>query len=295
VIEKTNDFVDNIIVVDDGSSDNTYEVAASANSVVVRNKRNMGKGFALRRGILEALKNNPDIVVMIDADGQHDPSDIPKLLEPILNEDADIVIGSRYAEKSSNDVPPYRKIGLSIINLSYRLVANTSVRDTQSGFRAYSKNVLSSILKYDAIGYGVEVEQLAIAESQGFKIVEVPTMIKYSNLENISKGNPFVHGMTILSTLFRVTVERKPLLFFGTAGVFFLIVAIFSSSVLLAIFNHTRYFSIPLALISIGATVIGLMMISVSLILYALKRIRQREEIIATTLLDLLNKDKHRI
>ena len=92
-------------MVDDGSVDKTRETAIAMNALVIRNKRNMGKGFALKRGITECLRFNPDIVIAMDGDGQHDPSEIPKLISPIVSEDADVVIGSRYAPGDMTDAP----------------------------------------------------------------------------------------------------------------------------------------------------------------------------------------------
>lgn len=292
VIAQASKFVSSIIVVDDGSADNTKDVAAALNAKVVRNKRNMGKGVALKRGIIECLRYNPDMVVTIDADGQHDPSDIPKLLEPIKSEDADVVVGSRYIEEALSDAPFYRKIGLNFLNWSNRFLVKSTVKDGNSGYRAYTKEVLSTILKYDSAGYGVEVEQLAALESAGFRIMEVPITVKYKGLINTSKQRPLFQGVHILSAIFRIAVERKPLLFFGVSGFVLLVLSMIPTFQIMEIFNQTRYFSLPLSLVAIGLGFIGSMLILISFVFFALKRIRQREEVIATTLLDLLNKMK---
>lgn len=292
VIAEASKFVNSIIVVDDGSVDKTKDIATTLNAIVVRNKRNMGKGFALKRGVIECLKYNPDIIVTIDADGQHDPSDIPKLLEPLKSEDADVVIGSRYHEETLSDAPLYRRIGLNFLNSINRILVKSSVRDGNSGYRAYSKEVISTILKYDSAGYGVEVEQLAAIEGAGFRVMEVPITIKYKGLLNTSKHAPYSQGIHILSAIFRIAIERKPLLFFGLGGIVLLAVAMLPAFQMLQIFNETRYFSLPLALVAISFAFIGSMLILMSFIFFALKRIRQREEIVATTLLDLLNKMK---
>jgi glycosyltransferase involved in cell wall biosynthesis len=292
VIAATSKFVNSIIVVDDGSIDKTKDVATTLNAIVIRNKRNMGKGFALKRGIIECLKYNPDVIITIDADGQHDPSDIPKLLEPIKSEDADVVIGSRYVKEALSDAPLYRKLGLNLLNSINSFIVKSSVKDGNSGFRAYSKDVLSTILKYDSVGYGVEVEQLAALEGAGFRIIEVPITVKYKGLINTSKQGPFSQGVHILSTLIRIAVERKPLSFFGLGGLVLLAISLVPTFQVLQIFNETRYFSLPLALVAIGFGFIGSMLILMSFVFFALKRIRQREEIIGTTLLDLLNRMK---
>lgn len=292
IIAETSKYVDRIIVVDDGSIDKTREVAIAMNALLIRNKRNMGKGFSLKRGITECLKYNPDVVVTIDGDGQHDPSEIPKLLSPLISEEADVVVGSRYVPGSVTDAPLYRKVGLHILNNLNRVLVRTSVKDSQSGYRAYTKNVLSTILKYDATGYAVEIEQLALLETSGFRIIEVPITVKYRDLEATSKSKPFPHGAHIVYAIIRIAVERKPLSFFGLSGLLMLLVSIIPISDLTAIFNETRYFSLPLALIAVSLAFFGIILILISFIFFALKRIRQREEIIAMTLFDLLNKMK---
>jgi glycosyltransferase involved in cell wall biosynthesis len=292
VVSETRKHVGYVIVIDDGSTDETKEIAEAANAIVIRNKRNMGKGFALKRGIIASLKYKPDIVVTIDADGQHDPSEIPKLLDPILDEEADVVIGSRYVPGSVTDAPIYRRMGLYVLNKINKALVKTSIKDSQSGYRAYTGDVLSTILKYDSTGYGVEVEQLAAVEVSGFRVMEVPVAIRYRGLQNTSKQRPISHGIHILSAIFRIAIERKPLLFFGISGVMLLAASLLPASQLLSIFNETRYFSLPLALLSISFAFIGSMLVLISFVFFALKRIRQREEIIATTLLDLLNKTK---
>jgi glycosyltransferase involved in cell wall biosynthesis len=189
VIRKTRELSTLVIVVDDGSNDGTSEVCRSMNVKVIRNSRRMGKGIALKRGIIEAIKYDPDIVVTLDADGQHDPFDVPKLLEPILNSEADIVIGSRYFEAAMRELPQQRRIGLSVINRLNTLLTSTDVKDSQSGFRAYDKSVIEKIVAYTSTGYGVETEQLALADSYGFRIVEVPVKINYYGLKKTSNKN----------------------------------------------------------------------------------------------------------
>ena len=130
-------------MIDDGSSDSTASICHSLGVTVIRNSRRMGKGLALKRGLIEALKHNPDIVVILDADGQHSPSDIPKLTRPIEELEADIVIGSRYSKKTAQEIPRLRKFGLSVINKLSSYLIKTRIKDSQSGFRAYGKRIWS--------------------------------------------------------------------------------------------------------------------------------------------------------
>jgi glycosyltransferase involved in cell wall biosynthesis len=275
IIAETNKYVTRVIVVDDGSHDNTAEIAASVNAYVICHKRNMGKGAALKRGLSECSKYNPDIVVTLDADGQHDPADIQKLLKPIKIGEADIVIGSRYEKDSLCEIPLVRGFGLSLINIMNKSLINSGIKDSQSGFRAYSKSALTMASNYNSTGYGVETEQLATAESYGFRIVEIPITIRYQGLENRSKKNSILVGINILSTIFRIAVERRPLLFFGVAGIILLGIAVITTSEMLLLFNDTRYFSIPLALLTLGFAVMGTLLLLISFILHTLKRFQR--------------------
>lgn len=272
IIEKVKQYVTSVIVIDDGSNDNTASLAESMEARVLKNRRNLGKGAALKRGLIESSKINADVVITIDADGQHDPSDIPKLLEPIESGEADIVIGSRYGNGAPSEVPYYRKVGLSFIKRLNQLLTASGVLDTQSGFRAYSANALDVILDYRSNGYGAETEQIARAELSGLRIVEVPVHIKYIGLAKTSKENALKHGANIVSTIIDIAVDRRPLLVFGVPGMLAVLVAIFSASELLVLFNETRYFSIPLALISAGSFIIGALLIVTSFIFVALGR-----------------------
>jgi len=276
IVSETAKYVTSIIVVDDGSHDNTAELAASVNAKVIRNRHNAGKGAALKRGLVECLKYNPDIVVTIDGDGQHDPADIPKLLEPIENEEADMVIGSRYGKSIVNlEVPRYRRFGLSFIDFMNKSLVRSPIKDTQSGFRVYAKDVLSMMAHYSSTGFGAETEQLATAELYGLRIVEIPVMVKYRGLDRTSKQNALLQGANVISTIFHIAVERRPLLFFGTPGVILMIAAISTTIVVARLYSQTTYFSVPLTLIALGFVLLGFMLILISLVLYELKRIRE--------------------
>jgi glycosyltransferase involved in cell wall biosynthesis len=276
IITEVKKFVTSIIVIDDGSTDNTYALALSTKVKVIRLNRNRGKGAALKRGIIESVRYNPDVIVTLDADGQHDAQDIPTLLKPIQEGLADIVIGSRYNTLTKQEIPRIRGIGLSIIDILNRTMMKINVRDTQSGFRAYNKSIISTITDYDSVGYGAETEQLAQAEIKGFNIMEVPIKIKYNGLGKTSKMNPLLHGTHLLSTILKIAIEKKPLLIFGLSGFILILISLLPITNLLSIFNETRYFSVPLALIALGLSFIGSLSIVVSFVLYALKRIRHK-------------------
>lgn len=131
-------YVDNVIVVDDGSSDNTAEVAKSAGGYVVKHEVNKGYGAALKSCFKLAREFNADVMIIMDSDGQHNPDEIPRLLEP-LKHGADLVIGSRFINGNGKNVPAYRKVGMKILDIATYLAGGILVTDSQSGFRAYGK------------------------------------------------------------------------------------------------------------------------------------------------------------
>lgn len=276
IISQVSKYVNKVIVIDDGSLDDTYSKAVSTDAQVIRNNRNAGKGAALRKGILESFKLNPTIIITIDADGQHDPADIPKLLIPIKEKEADIVIGSRYHADSKREIPLKRGMGLSIINSLNRSLNKSFVKDSQSGFRAYNRTVFPLIADIESGGYGAETEQLALAENYGMNITEVPVAIRYKGLLNTSKKNSITHGLHVVSTIIKIAIEKRPLQIFGCGGLILILISLIPIYYLMMIFNDTRYFSIPLSLIALGLIFNGALLVVISFILYALKRIRQK-------------------
>jgi len=274
VVVQARKYVDRVVVCDDGSVDLTGAIAEGLGAVVIRHERKMGKGAALNSSFRYVRDLKPDVVVVLDADGQHDPSEIPRLVEPIVGGAADMVVGSRYVGGSRVDAPFYRRVGLRLINALSGGSGDSGVSDTQSGFRAFSAKALEVVLGGEAEGYGVETEQLALAQKSGLRVVEVPVVIRYGGLGNTSKKNPVSHGAELLGTVLRLVVEDRPLLFLGVPGFFLTMVGVFTGGYFLWYFNTTRYFSLPLALITFGALVLGVLLIITSFILYAMSRLR---------------------
>ena len=269
-------YVDKVIVCDDGSTDLTGEIAKRLGAEVVKHEKNMGKGAALRDLFRVIRKLNPDIVITLDADGQHDPDEIPRLIEPIEKGSADFVIGSRYVEGAKVDAPLYRRFGLNVINFLNRKLTNSNVSDTQSGFRAFTIKLLEELESVESDGFGIESEQIALAAKKNLKVVEVPITIKYKGLPKTSKKFPLWHGSEIIATLLKLVVEERPLLYLGVPGGILLLIAIFLGTYLLLLFNMTRYFSLPIAIITLGASFIGITLVVASLMLYGLNRVVKR-------------------
>jgi glycosyltransferase involved in cell wall biosynthesis len=276
VVLKAMRHVDRVIVCDDGSTDLTGEIARRLGAEVIRHEKNMGKGAALKDMFLRVLDLNPDFVVVLDADGQHDADEIPRIIEPLERDDADIVVGSRFVEGANTDAPLYRRFGLRLINTLGRRVIKASVRDTQSGFRAFTVKSLKVLKDAESSGFGIESEQLSLALKMGLRIVEVPVTIKYRGLRKTSKKTPFSHAIEIMATMLKLFVVEKPLLYLGVPGVVLIAIAMASGAHLLLLFNMTRYFSIPIALITIGALFTGMTLFVTALILYAIARLARK-------------------
>jgi glycosyltransferase involved in cell wall biosynthesis len=186
----------NIIVVDDGSNDNTYQEAKNTGVITISHPINRGKGAATQTGIDAAKLLDADIIVTMDSDGQHDPKDIKKLIKPILEEKADVVIGSRML--NTKDMPQSRILMNKIANIVTYIFFGIMVSDSQSGFRAYSKKAYNSVYTY-MDRYEFESEMLGQIKNANLKIKEVPIKVIYtdyskSKYKHMSKFSP--QGLT---------------------------------------------------------------------------------------------------
>jgi len=267
--------VDKVVVCDDGSSDLTGDIAEKLGAFVIRNGHR-GKGYALRTALSYAKSFNPDFVVVLDADGQHDPDDIPSLIQPIREGKADMVVGSRYLD-GSGEVPLYRRLGLKLIDALSRKSSNNLVQDTQCGFRAYSGKALNTMLLCESNGYEIEMEQLKLAAKSGLRVTEIPICVRYKGLEKTSKQNPIKQGSGLIGTALRLIVEERPMLLLGVPGALLVVFGIVTGMYLLWYFNTARYFSLPIALITLGALFMGTLLFITSIMLYAISTLKNRK------------------
>jgi len=273
VIKRTLQFVDKVVVCDDGSTDETVEEAKMAGAHVIQHPENKGKGAAFKSLFDYAKKNSVDVMVTIDGDGQFLPEEIPKLIKPILEKKSDIVIGFRFDDTS--EMPSYRKFGNKVLDRITNLASDLPYRDTQSGFRSYSKKAINSINFIDS-GFSVDSEILVDASRKNLKISEEKVTVIYDTGEKTSTMNPISHTGGILSSLIEQITLRQPLRYFAIPGLAFIIFGIIYSGIVIAIFNEDRYFSIPSTLLALGTLLIGLTMFLVGLILFAIQRSGKR-------------------
>jgi len=212
IVLQARQYVNEVLVVDDGSRDNTTKVAELAGATVIRHDENKGYGAAVRSILAEAKKRNPDVLVLLDADSQHNPDEIPALIKPV-SEGFDLVIGSREAQKDKT--PSYRRIGQKVLLRSTRLISKTNISDSECGFRAFSQRAISE-LELKESGMAISAETVTRAADKNLKITEVPISNIYT--KDGSTLNPVKHGMGVLNRIIIMISQRRPLFFFGLAG-----------------------------------------------------------------------------
>jgi glycosyltransferase involved in cell wall biosynthesis len=268
IVLQARQYVDAVIVVDDGSTDNTARVAELAGAIIIRHTENRGKGAAIQSILAEAKRRNPDALVLLDADAQHDPNEIPVLIKPI-SEGFDLVIGSREAQKDKT--PRYRRIGQKVLLHSARLASKTSISDSESGFRALSPKAINELdLKEN--GFAIESEMITRAADKNLKITEVPI----SNIYTMdgSTLNPVRHGIDVLSRIIVMISQRRPLFFFGLAGGILLVVGLIIGIRVLNIAGMTGEVALGSTVLTTLFIIAGILSIFTGIILNALSRRR---------------------
>jgi len=266
VIVRTMEYVDKVLVCDDGSSDMTAAIAEKLGVEIIRHAKNVGYGGALGSLFRGLHGINPDIIVTLDADGQHNPDDIPKIVEPILKGEADMSIGSRFQGEGGADIPWYRKIGIRALTRLANAVSYERLTDAQSGFRAYSREAVRLLVPSEQ-GMGASTEILLKAKDAGLRVKEVPIKVNY-NVDSPSSQNPLYHASDVALSTFKYLSIRHPLLFYGLPGAVSFATGLVFWFWTLRIFAETRGVNTNITLIALGATMIGLMMITTAIILW---------------------------
>ena len=214
LVKSAKNHVDSVVVCDDGSTDNTANIAKNAGAVVISHKINKGYGAAIISLFDYARENNVDTMITVDGDGQHDPDQIPLLVDILSQHNVDVVIGSRFLNQNT-EAPGYRQRGIKIITSTVNYGTDLKVSDSQSGFRAYSKIAINAIHPTEE-NMSVSTEILFKISNKGLSLAEVPITISYDG--DTSEHNPLSHGVSVLANTIKYVSIKHPLQFYGIPG-----------------------------------------------------------------------------
>ena len=267
IIIKLKNIADTIIVCNDGSSDSTSEIAKKLGAIVIDHPKNLGYGAGVNSIIKKSKELNSEILVTFDADGQHRIEDIKKVAEPIEQHDADIVIGSRFLDEAKEKIPSYRKLGINIITKVTNSTLKEKITDSQSGFRAYSKNAISK-LNISDIGMGISTEILIKASSLDLKIIEVPIIVNYDG--NTSTHHPVSHGTSVLFSTIKYTSIEHPLKFYGIPSLIFFMVGLSFTYLSVQYYTEIGRINANITIIAAGTVLIGVVLLIAAILLYSL-------------------------
>ncbi|MCD4685183.1 MAG: glycosyltransferase family 2 protein [Anaerolineae bacterium] len=267
VVLKTRPYVDQVLVIDDGSTDDTTRVAAAAGATVIQHEQNQGKAEAINTGLRRARALNAGIVVLLDADGQHNPTEIPDLITPIQADEADLVVGSRFLGVRSQ-IPRWRILGQHALTVATNVASGVTLTDSQSGFRALSNRALNALQFRPEGGFFIESEmQFQVREHQ-LSVKEVPVQMTY---DEPSKRNPFAHGMQVVNGIIALVSQHRPLFFFGVPGSIMILLGLLLGIVVVQRYEMYQNLAVGYALISIGLFIVGVQTVFTGIVLHTIR------------------------
>ena len=260
---KARKYVDEVMVVDDGSTDLTADVARLAGAFVIKHQHNRGYGASVKTLLAEAKKKKPDVLVLLDADAQHNPDEIPGLIKPIFA-GSDLVIGSR--ELQRGNIPVYRRIGQRVLSHFSRILSREKIADSECGFRAFSPKAIAKLkLKQD--GMAISAETIAAAAEKGLNVTQIPVSAIYT--KDGSNLGPVAHGVGNLTQIANMISERRPLFFFGVTGIILIVFGIIAGVSVLNTLSARGELLMGSALLAALLLIIGIFSIFTGIILKA--------------------------
>ena len=266
VVLEARKHVCRVIVVDDGSADTTAAIARDAGASVIVMDENGGKAQAVMAGLQRASLLSPQAVVLLDGDGQHDATEIPSLLEPVLNGVADLVIGTRFGAITSH-IPGWRKVGQHALTHFTNFASGVSSTDSQSGFRAFAADILP-LVNFTTSGFSLESEMQFIARENDLRVCEVPISVVYAER---AKRNPVKQALQVINGVLKLVGMNRPLLFFAIPGVSLLLFGTIVGLLIVRIYQQTTELAVGYALICIMLLIIGTTATSTGIILHSLR------------------------
>lgn len=274
VVLRSKRFAEEVLVIDDGSKDQTVAVAHMAGATVLQNPGNKGKGYGVRRAFQHALDGGFDALVLLDGDGQHDPDEIPLLLAPILQADKDIALGFRAGEKT--EMPMWRRAGKRVLDYATAASAGGVVTDSQCGYRAFGRKAIAEMsAKLSGDGFSIESEQLSVMSSAGLTYANVEIHCKYEGIDGSTKG-PVEHALGVLNSIFEMVTTRHPMRFIALPSGIVLFAAVAMGIYTLRHYNETHSFLLSYALGSATLAIIGVVGILFAIMLKMVSHVEKR-------------------
>jgi len=266
IVLKARQYVDEVIVVDDGSTDQTANIARLAGASVILHQQNRGYGASVQTLLAEARKKSLDVLVLLDADAQHNPDEIPDLIKSILA-GSDLVIGSR--ERQRGNIPVYRQVGQRVLSHFSHILSGKKVVDSECGFRAFSPKAITE-LKLRQRGMAISAETIAAAADKGLNVTQIPVSAIYT--KDGSTLRPVAHGLGNLTQIITMISERRPLFFFGISGIILLVFGFLAGVRVLNTLSATGEMATGTALVSALLLIIGIFSILTGIILNTLSK-----------------------
>lgn len=276
LVLKARAHADEVLVVDDGSSDDTAAIARLSGASVLVHERQQGKGAGVLDAMAYARERGYAVLVLIDGDGQHNPDEVPAVAAPVLEAGADLVIGSRFLGTDA-EIPLYRRFGQQVLNIFTNASADFKSTDSQSGFRALSERALEASETFVSEGYNVESDMIAFLSARQLAIAEVPISVRYE-VPHKHKKNPITHGFGVLTNIASLIGARSPLLFFGTPGLVLLALGAVIDTWAVARYSATEQVPVLLSVVGGLLTVVGLLLIGAAIVLKSMSMLMRHRK-----------------
>ncbi len=279
-----------ILVIDDGSTDNTKKEAISAGAEVISHNQNKGVGVAFQTGLNWALSNDVDLLVNIDADGQFDPNDIATIIEPVLNNTTDVVVGDRFQSGRPKDMPLGKYIGNKMMSFLINQLSGLKLTDVSSGFRAFNREAMYSLNLMGNFTY--TQESILDLSVKSIRIINVPVKVTYfKSRKSRVASNLLRYAVQTSLIIFRSYRDYSPLKFFGFFGLAIFCVGFLFDGFSIMYYLNTGGFTpyVSVILVGIYFNTLGLGIIVLGIIADMFDRIRKNQE----KILYLLKKDQY--
>jgi hypothetical protein len=270
VVLRLQQLVETVIVVDDGSRDTTAEVARLAGARVVAHATNRGYGAAIQSGLAAAQALSPRAVVLMDADGQHRVEDVRDLVRPILDGEADVAVGSRFADDRTQ-VPRMRRVAQHGLTWLSNVGSGVKLTDSQCGMRAFGPTALRTLLESTSTSMAAASEMQFLASDAQLRVCEVPIEVRYFGEV---KRNPIGHGLDVLNGILRLVSQRRPLLFFGVPGLLLLLIGIGLGVDVFQTFDRVHVLLVGQLIVAVAFGLVGTLSMFTAIMLNALQGLR---------------------